>query len=86
MMKRLYCNGKKGYCPHCDGVNDVDCNSFCCKFTDGSGSWWVEEPPKPKKKSKLGYYLFCIRWLWKNRTWENTRQKFKAMEREYYSK
>ena len=44
-----------------------------------------KEPPKPKpkKKSKLGYYLFCIRWLWKNRDWENTRQKFKAMERAY---
>lgn len=36
---------------------------------------------KPKKKSKLGYYLFCIKWLWKNREWENTRQKFKAMEK-----
>ena len=49
-----------------------------------------KEAPKPKtkpkkksKKSKIGYYLFCIRWLWKNREWENTRQKFKAMEREY---
>ena len=38
---------------------------------------------KPKKKSKLRYYLFCIRWLWKNREWENTRQKFKAMEKAY---
>lgn len=48
-----------------------------------------EEPPKspkPKKKSKLGYYLFCIRWLWKNRDWENTRQKFKAMEKAYHKK
>ena len=44
-----------------------------------------EEPPKPKpkKKSKLGYYLFCIMWLWKNQEWENTRQKFKAMEKAY---
>lgn len=38
---------------------------------------------KPKKKSKIRYYLFCIRWLWKNREWENTRQKFKAMEKAY---
>ena len=30
---------------------------------------------------KLKYYIFCIKWLWKNRTWENTRQKFKAMEK-----
>lgn len=44
------------------------------------------KPKKPKKKSQLGYYLFCIRWLWKNRKWENTRQKFKAMEREYSCK
>lgn len=29
------------------------------------------------------YYWFCIKWLWKNRTWENTRQKFKAMEKDY---
>ena len=36
-----------------------------------------------KKESKIKYYLFCIRWLWKNREWENTRQKFKAMERAY---
>lgn len=24
----------------------------------------------------------CIKWLWENRDWENTRQKFKAMARE----
>lgn len=29
----------------------------------------------------LNYYLFCIHWLWKHRRWENTRQKFKAMEK-----
>lgn len=28
---------------------------------------------------KIKYYIFCIRWLWKNRNWTNTRQKFKAM-------
>ena len=31
---------------------------------------------------KINYYIFCIKWLWRNREWENTRQKFKAMERE----
>ncbi len=31
---------------------------------------------------KIKYYMACIKWLWKNRDWENTRQKFKAMERE----
>ncbi len=41
------------------------------------------EKPKQKKNSKIKYYLFCIKWLWKNREWENTRQKFKAMEKVY---
>lgn len=29
----------------------------------------------------IKYYIFAIRWLWKNRRWSNTRQKFKALER-----
>lgn len=28
---------------------------------------------------RIKYYLFCIGWLYKNRTWYGTRQKFKAM-------
>lgn len=32
---------------------------------------------------KIKYYIFCIKWLWRNREWENTRQKFKAMDKEY---
>lgn len=36
----------------------------------------------PKKKSGLRYYLRCVKWLWKNRDWANTRQKFKAMDKE----
>lgn len=35
-----------------------------------------------KKKSGIRYYLRCIKWLWKNRDWANTRQKFKAMDKE----
>ena len=37
---------------------------------------------------KIRYYMFCIKWLWKNRTWDNTRQKFKRLAKEYteYSK
>ena len=35
---------------------------------------------------KIRYYLFCIRWLYMNRDWKNTRQKFKAMERDYKQK
>ncbi len=31
---------------------------------------------------KLKYYYQCARWLWKNRTWRGTRQKYKAMEKE----
>lgn len=33
--------------------------------------------------SALFYYWFCIRWLWKNRDWADTRQKYKAMNRDY---
>ena len=33
--------------------------------------------------NKLRYWFFHIKWLWKNRGWANTRQKFKAMEKEY---
>lgn len=32
---------------------------------------------------KIKYYIFSIRWLWKNRKWNNTRQKFKAMDKEW---
>ena len=31
--------------------------------------------------SKLNYYLFCIKWLWQNRDWSNTSQKFRALEK-----
>ena len=31
----------------------------------------------------IKHKLFCIGWLWKHREWENTRQKYKAMEKEY---
>ena len=27
--------------------------------------------------------LFSIVWLWKNRKWDNTRQKFKALQRDW---
>jgi len=29
----------------------------------------------------LKYYIFCVKWLWRNRDWKSTRQKFKAMEK-----
>lgn len=32
---------------------------------------------------KIIFYMFCIGWLWKNREWQNTRQKFKAMQKAY---
>ena len=35
---------------------------------------------------KLRYRFFCIKWLWKNRDWKDTRQKFKAMNREFKKK
>ena len=36
--------------------------------------------------SVMKYILFCIRWLWKNRTWTGTRQKYKAMDRDWNRK
>ena len=33
--------------------------------------------------ARLKYYLFCIKWLWKNREWKPTRQKFKALENDW---
>lgn len=41
------------------------------------------EPRKDSKMKKLKYYLFCVRWLWKNKEWASTRQKYKALERDY---
>jgi len=32
---------------------------------------------------KIKYYFFRLKWLWKNRNWEPTRQKFKAMEKDW---
>lgn len=31
---------------------------------------------------KFKYYWNCIKWLYRNRDWKNTRQKFKRMARE----
>lgn len=31
----------------------------------------------------MRYYLFTLRWLWRHRYWMNSRQKFKAMERDW---
>lgn len=30
---------------------------------------------------KIRYYIWCIRWLWQNRNWDTTRQKYKAMDK-----
>lgn len=30
---------------------------------------------------KIKYYIKALRWLWDNRDWANTRQKWKALER-----
>lgn len=32
---------------------------------------------------KIKYYIFCIKWLWKNRKWESSRQKFKQLDKDY---
>ncbi len=31
--------------------------------------------------SKIEWYIRALRWLYENRTWENTRQKWKAFDR-----
>ena len=35
--------------------------------------------------AKIKYYWRCIKWLYRNRNWQNTRQKFKAMAKEVTS-
>lgn len=32
-------------------------------------------------KQKLRYYRAALRWLWENRSWGNTRQKWKAFDK-----
>lgn len=32
-------------------------------------------------KEKLKYYMAAVRWLWENRGWKNTRQKWKAFDK-----
>lgn len=34
-----------------------------------------------KIKEKVKWYGAAIRWLWDNRSWANTRQKWKAFDR-----
>lgn len=36
--------------------------------------------------NKIRHELFCIKWLGKNRKWENTRQKYKTMEKDWERK
>lgn len=31
--------------------------------------------------TKLRFLAFTVRWLWRNRTWKGTRQKYKALDR-----
>lgn len=35
---------------------------------------------------KIKYYLFCIKWLYKNRTWGDSRQKYKRMNKDWKDK
>ena len=38
---------------------------------------------KVRRFDGIRHHFFCIGWLWRNRNWENTRQKYKAMERDW---
>lgn len=31
----------------------------------------------------IKFYWFALRWLWRHRYWENSRQKWKALDRDY---
>ena len=42
-MKKLYCNGKKGFCPHYDGNELPDCHIVECKRFDNTGSEVIED-------------------------------------------
>ena len=34
-------------------------------------------------REKIRYHWFCVKWLWKNRNWEDNRYKFKAMNKDW---
>lgn len=34
-------------------------------------------------REKIRYHLFCVKWRWKNRNWEDNRHKFKAMDKDW---
>ena len=43
-MKKLYCNGKKGFCPHYNGKDLPNCGSdIKCKHFDDTGSEVIED-------------------------------------------
>lgn len=33
--------------------------------------------------NKFRYYKFVIRWMWQNRNWKDTRQKWKMMDKDW---
>ena len=35
---------------------------------------------------RIHYYIFVARWLYRNRNWTDTRQKYKAMNKEWERK
>ena len=45
-MKKLYCNGKGGFCHHYTGGKGVRCGNKNCPYLDGSGSVLVDVPKK----------------------------------------
>lgn len=40
-------------------------------------------PKPPKKESRIKFFLFSVKWDWKNRDWDNTRQKYKRKMEDY---
>lgn len=43
--------------------------------------WWNEVKEVLVEDNPIRYYFFVAKWLWKNRRWANTRQKWKALEK-----
>lgn len=65
----------------------VDCDmGFGCnkeKMTVTVTDGWIEGMEQVELKRTIKYYFFCLKWVWKNREWNNGRQKWKMMDRDY---
>lgn len=54
-----------------------------CKTVLTTNGIYTENPNKDIPFIRIRCYLFRIKWLWKNRKWENCRQKFKRLDKDW---